>query len=163
MDLSGKNACVPSKVLSYLVDNDLSPDIAKALRLFSFDISHVNEISQFYNRPEGVLDPEIIAWCSKNGCVWITHDKSARKQHEIDLKTNRISVLWLHSSESFSAWTQFKTVVRVIEETQNLLSSAHGALHLRAGVHSGTRPIVIWAEKSKDMPKQPGKKAKLHQ
>ncbi len=64
MHLSGKTAFVQHKSFSVLVDNDINPDISKALRLFGFDIKHVQEIPQFNNknRPEGVEDPEIIEW-----------------------------------------------------------------------------------------------------
>ncbi len=55
--------------------------------------------------------------------------------------------------EAPQAWQQFKIVMRVIDETNRMLQSAHGALHLRAGLRGGSRPKVIWAEVVRDMPR----------
>lgn len=95
---------------SYLLDNDLSRDIATALRLFDFNIEHMSCISQFQNRSEGVGDPEIIDWCRDNGRVWITHDYQARKSHEADMKAAHICVVWIRGGTQegatwlFSRW-----------------------------------------------------------
>ena len=78
-----------------MIDKDLSPDIAAALGLFDFDITHVERVSQFQNRPEGVGGPEIIAWCEDNDRMWVTHDIKAKKKHKVDLRTTLISVLWM--------------------------------------------------------------------
>lgn len=113
---------------------------------------------QFQNRPEGVEDPEIIDWCKNNVRVWITHDKEARKKHEVKMKTARISVLWVRGHpEQFSNWQFFKVIVRVIDEMHRKLQAAHGAMHFRAGLRS-IQAEVVWAEDSKDRParvKQP--------
>ena len=154
MRWSGKIVLELRKISSYLVDNDLSPEIAKALRLFDFDIIHHNEVPQFQNRPQGIEDPEVIDWCRQNGRVWITADKAARKQHEVQIKTARISVLWLHGPpRAFPSWTQFKIVVRVLDQMERLLQSAHGALHFRASQKTGTRPKIMWAESPSDIPR----------
>ena len=57
MHWSGKIVFKSQKLLSFLLDNDLSPDIATALRLFDFDVIHLKDIPEFQNRPEGVDDP----------------------------------------------------------------------------------------------------------
>jgi len=69
---SGKIVSPQRRILRYLVDNDLSPDIAAALNHFDIDIMHVQSV--FPLRPEGVPDEEIIDWCGNNDAVWITHD-----------------------------------------------------------------------------------------
>ena len=115
---------------------------------------HMKEVPQFQNRPEGVLDPEIIAWCRDNARVWITHDIKAKKKHEADLKTNRISVLWIRGDpEQFAIWQQFKILVRIIDKLHQMLLSAHGAMHFQAGIKGTPTPKVVWTELSRDMPR----------
>ena len=122
--------------------------------LFDFDIQHVEWIPQFQNRPDGVDDPEIIRWCKKDARVWITHDIKAKKKHEADLKTNRISVLWLRGHpEKFATWQQFKIIVRVIDRLHQMLLSAHGAIHFQAGLKGSPTPKIVWAEYPRDMPR----------
>ena len=129
--------------------------MATALGLFEFDITHVEWVSQFQNRPEGVDDPEIIVWCKDNGRVWITHDIKAKKKHEVDLKANRISVLWIRGHpEQFATWQQFKILVRVIDKLHQMLLSAHGAMHFQAGIKGGPTPKVVWTELNRDSPRR---------
>ena len=162
MHWSGKIALKPQKPLCYLVDNDMSPDIAEALRLFNRDIIHFKSVPEFKNRPEGVEDPEIIEWCRVNGRLWITHDKEARKQYEVDLKSARINVLWLRGSpQEFAAWRQFKVVVRIIDKLEAMIQSSRGAMHFRAGLKGTPTPEVIWTELPRDMPRRESPKEKL--
>ena len=139
------------KIVRYLVDNDLSPDIATGLRPW-FDITHFLDIPELVNDPiKG--DKPCIEWCQQNGVVWITADKAARKRYRADLLASRISVLWIHGPSKFPSWLQFKIVVRVIDGTTRLQESAHGGLHMRAGVKGGPTPKVIWAEYARDRPR----------
>jgi len=122
----------------------------------------IHHDSAFHDRPKGVEDPEVIEWCRDNGRVWITHDKEARKKHDISIKTAHISVLWVHGHpEQFSNWQFFKVIVRVIDEMHRMLKAAHGAMHFRAGIRGRPTPEVIWAEQSRDMPKRE-KRVKLN-
>lgn len=119
------------------------------------DITHVEWVPQFQGRPEGVEDPEIIAWCKDDGRVWITHDIKAKKKHAADLKANRISVLWIRGHpEQFATWQQFKILVRVIDKLHQMLLSAHGAMHFQAGIKGGPTPKVVWTELSRDSPRR---------
>lgn len=109
---------------SFLLDNDLSPDIAVSLRLFGFDVLHVKEVPQFQDRPDIVEDPEIIQWCKGNSRAWITHDFAARRKHEATMKAARIHVIWvrgktqppqLQLGES-ATWRFYKMLVRTVDE-----------------------------------------------
>jgi len=123
------------------------------LGLFGFAVTHVKWIPEFRNRQEGIDDPEIIRWCKDDGRVWITHDIRAKKKHEADLKTNRISVLWIRGHpEQFSTWQQFKILVRVIDRLHQMLLSAHGAIHFQAGIRGTPTPKVLWTESPSDRP-----------
>ena len=142
------------------MDNDLSPDIAKSLRLFGFNIVHFKEIPQSQNHSPSVEDPEIIAWCKENHTVWTTHDFKARRQHEAAMKEARINVVWIRgktepkevTGES-ATWRFYKMLVRVIDELQRLLLASHGAMHFRISQKTGARPEVDWVESDEDKPK----------
>jgi len=130
--------------------------------LFSFDIKHMKEVPQFQNRSEGVLDPEVIAWCKDNKRVWITHDFEAKRKHLETMKTARISVVWVRgkteqteeTAGESATWRFFKTLVRTIDETQRLILSSHGAIHFRISQRPGSRPNIDWAESNYDKPKK---------
>jgi predicted nuclease of predicted toxin-antitoxin system len=147
--------------ISFLLDNDLSPDIATSLRLFEFDVIHHNEVPQFQNRTDIVEDHEIIQWCRDNRRTWITHDFEARRKHEGVMKAARIHVVWIRgktrpadqqSGES-ATWRFYKMLVRTIDELQRILLNSRGAMHFRISTNVGTRPNVGWAESSHDRPK----------
>jgi predicted nuclease of predicted toxin-antitoxin system len=124
-------------------------------------VIHTNDVPQFQNRTEGVLDPEIITWCKDNNRVWITHDFEARRKHIVAIKTARINVVWIRvttvENENMpgqsATWRIFKVIVRTIDESQRLLQSSHGAIHFRISLKSSSRPTIDWAESSYDRPR----------
>lgn len=132
------------------MDNDLAPDIAKALGFFGFDINHIKEISEL---SPGSSEPEIFDWCKRNGRTWITHDIEAKTKHAAALKLGRISVLWVRGHPEHSAnWIFFKIIVKAIDGFHEKLLKAHGAIHYRAT--RGQRGLIyIWAESEFDRPK----------
>jgi predicted nuclease of predicted toxin-antitoxin system len=147
--------------ISFLLDNDLSPDIATSLRLFEFDVIHHTDVPQFQNRTDIVEDPEIIQWCRDNGRTWITHDFEARRKHLAVMKAAHIHVVWIrgktepperHSGET-ATWRLYKMLVRTIDELRRTLLNCRGAMHFRISTNVGTRPNVDWAESSHDRPK----------
>jgi predicted nuclease of predicted toxin-antitoxin system len=161
MHWSGSIVFKQRGAINFLLDNDLSPDIAESLRLFDFDIIHFKEVPQFQNRTTGVEDPEIIGWCKGNHRAWITHDFKARRQHEAAMKEARIHVIWIRGrvepiekTGETATWRFYKMLVRVIDELQRILLASHGAMHFRISQKSKTRPEIDWAESDKDKPKR---------
>jgi predicted nuclease of predicted toxin-antitoxin system len=145
---SGKIVLEPFKPPRYLLDNDLAPGIATSLRLFNYDILHVNEVDEL-SPASG--DLEIFKWCKKNGRTWITHDIEAKTKHATSLKTNRISVLWIRGhTEQNANWFFFKIIVRELDKFHEKLLNAHGAIHYRA---TRTDLSYIWAESPLDKQK----------
>jgi len=131
------------------LDNDLAPCIAKALRLFSYDILHIQEVAEL--SPDS-SDPEIFNWCSLNGRTWITHDIEAKTKHASDLKKSRISVLWVRGHPKNNAnWFFFKMIVKEIDKFHEKLQRAHGAIHYRV-TRRGL--IYMWAELEFDRKKE---------
>jgi hypothetical protein len=142
---SGKIVLEPFKPPRYVLDNDLAPSIAKALRLFDFDIKHISEIPELSTSSS---DPDIFKWCKSNGRTWITHDIQAKTKHAASLKENNVSVLWVRGSPTKSAsWFYFKLIVRVIDNFHDKLNKAHGAIHYRV-TQSGL--VYIWADSEMD-------------
>ena len=133
----------------YLLDNDLSPDIAGALRLFEFDIQHITEIDDL---PANSSDPEIFNWCKSNGRAWITHDIKAKLKHSAELKKSKISALWVRGSlKERASWGYFKIIVKNIDKYHEKLKNSHGAIHYKAT--RGERGLLyVWAEAASDKP-----------
>jgi hypothetical protein len=103
-----------------------------------------------------VDDPEIIYWCKNNNRVWMTHDYESRRKHEEAMKLARINVVWIRGKvepaiigESAS-WRFLKLIVRSLDQLNQSLCSAHGAIHFKLSQKIGTRPEIYWAEYSFD-------------
>lgn len=132
------------------MDNDLSKDIAVALRVFGFDILHISETPDL---PDSSYEPEIFKWCALHGRTWITHDYEANKKHAADLKASKVSALWVRGNpDGASTWTFFKLLVRNIDLFQQKLSNAHGAIHYKA-IRGEQGLVFMWAESQYDRPK----------
>ncbi len=132
------------------MDNDLTPDIAVALRLFEYDILHIKEVAEL--SPDS-KEPEIFDWCRRNGRTWITHDIEAKTKHAPALKARRISVLWVRGHPEHRVnWEFFKIIVRQLDKFHDKLQRAHGAIHYRA-TRGEKGLIYIWAELEQDRPK----------
>lgn len=126
----------------YLLDDNLNRNIAEALRKFAWDVRTVIEVFQ----REGVSDDEIIDWLGKTSAVWITQDISAKRQYEFQLKTKRVSAVWIKQPKlGLSGWEQFKLVVRAIDRIHEKIKSSHGAVHFRLSKRGG--PSVTWEAK----------------
>jgi len=147
----------------------LSPDIASSLEPFGFEIVHIKklikEIPQFQNRPEGIPDPELYEYCRDNNYVFITHDYSARKQHEADIKAARIHVVWIRgkteevNGES-ATWRFFKVIVRSIDEIKRKVLSSYGAIHFRISRRTGSSPEIVWTQHPSDKSRRKPEKKK---
>src|SRR5438445_15960 len=82
---------------------------------------------------ESIPDEDIIARCAAEGRSWITADESARRQHELALKENLVSVLWVKRPKSgMSTAYQFAVVVTALLRFDIELSRNPGhAIHRR--------------------------------
>lgn len=48
---------------------------------------------------QGLKDPHIIQWLGGMRYTWITKDDKAKKEHESDIRTAQISVIWVSGLE----------------------------------------------------------------
>lgn len=146
---------------SFLIDADLSPDIAEALKRFDFDVIHTTQVPEFQDHLDHLYDPEIITWCNRNSRTWLTHDFDARRKHQEAMKVARIHVVWVRittkSNEKIpgesATWRIFKVIVRTIDEIGRRIRTSHGAIHFRINLGSRTSPTIDWTESNFDKPK----------
>ncbi len=73
----------------FLIDESLSPEVAKALILVDYNFVDVRSAI----RPQEVKDPEIIQWCQENEAIWVHADVAAPKKHGELLQTSGIRTL----------------------------------------------------------------------
>ena len=78
------NAVSNPPELRFILDESLSPAVAKALSLVEYDFVDV----RLAIRPQGVKDPEIIQWCQENEAIWVHADVAAREKHHGTLLQN---------------------------------------------------------------------------
>ena len=88
--MTGNAVSTPPEPL-FLLDESLSPAVAKALNLVDYNFVDV----RLAIRPQGVKDPEIIQWCQENMAIWVHADDRANRKHKKLLQTSGIRTLWL--------------------------------------------------------------------
>ena len=89
--MNGNLASNPDNPL-FLLDESLTPAVAKALALVGYNFATVEDV--FGQR--GATDPQIIDWCRNTDAVWVHADDRAKKQHGKQLQTSGIRTLWVY-------------------------------------------------------------------
>lgn len=124
----------------FLVDENLSPSVARAIAACGFDITSVQQ--EFEGR-SGVDDREIIDWLGQYGrqkSVWITADKSAAKAHAKCLLAKQNSVLWIYRpKKGLSKLQELQIISLLIEYLNDLISATQCPLYLKARLLTGKK------------------------
>jgi len=91
----------------------------------------------------------IIPRCATEGRSWITADESARRQHELALKENLVSVLWVKRPKSgMSTAYQFAVVVTALLRFDIELSRNPGhAIHCGVGSTLSASLERLWEKR----------------
>ena len=76
----------------FLLDESLTPPVAKALNLVGYRFESVLDVFRY----QGANDPDIIGWCRRHDAVWVHADDRAKKQHKVILSTSGIRTLWIY-------------------------------------------------------------------
>ena len=76
--------------MQFFLDENLPPQVARALALVGYPISHPDEHGK-----RGEKDPNLIRWLAQNQFVWITKDDDARKRHIVQIERTGVSVVWV--------------------------------------------------------------------
>ncbi|MDO8637644.1 MAG: hypothetical protein Q7R34_15665 [Dehalococcoidia bacterium] len=131
----------------------MSPAVAEALHVVSFDCIHV--LKQFPDYPDGSADDAVILeYCVRTRTIWITSDeKRERLIKRFPSQAQKVTLLLVKGPKNFPAWLQLKIIVRVLDELERKAIAAHGAIHFKATQSGGPSPTIIWTEHPQDRPK----------
>lgn len=131
--------------LKYLLDNCLNPRLAEALRLAGWDIRNVYEA--FGVGPtDQVLDEDIIPFCARENLALVTADEAARREHELALKTNRISVLWVQRPKTgmSTPYQHAHLAAALMRFDYHVYCTPKDAVHCSIGSTLGAVPKERW-------------------
>ena len=126
----------------YLVDESLTPAIARALYLCGYDIVFERDLDEF--KDKNLLgDEEIVQWLGEHGrqkSVWITADKDASKAHAKFILSKQNSVIWVFRPKTgLSNLHELILISLIIEHVNDLIANADTALYLRASFLKGKK------------------------
>ena len=139
------NAVSNPPELRFILDESLSPAVAKALSLVEYDFVDV----RLAIRPQGVKDPEIIQWCQENEAIWVHADVAAGKKHGTLLQNSGIRTLLVERPRSgMSPKEQLRVLSFVLPRLLNELERRRAPRHYVAKATNPTsaptlRPMSI--------------------
>ncbi len=130
-----------------MLDNCLNPNLATALELAGWDIKNVYQA--FSCGPtDQILDEDIIPWCAAEDRVLISADESARRDHELALKSNLVSVLWIQRPKTgMSTAYQHAHLAAALMRFDCVVAQRTEAIHCTDGWTLGAVPKEVWAER----------------
>lgn len=110
--------------MSFLVDEQLSPRIARALREMGKSVDHVYDISEL---GKGAKDPEVIGYCGRYDVCLISLDRAMlRTPHLYQLiHSAEVAAFYLRGKgkRAPTPWPAFKTLVKQWDEMERLAST----------------------------------------
>jgi predicted nuclease of predicted toxin-antitoxin system len=111
----------------FLLDENLSWRVAKALALCEYDVTHV--VSEPDLGP-GTPDEDIIRWCGSAGHVWVTTDHDPRSRHIRFglLPSHQVHVILLQPPPR-GLHAQLEAVVRNYDQWVRILSEQPAGSH----------------------------------
>ena len=118
----------------YLLDENLAPSVAKALRLVGYSIQTIEEVFGY----RGVKDPTIIKWCEDSDAVWIHADDNARREHARLINAAGISTVWLPRKKGvLSVKQQLSRLAYKMQAIESRVGGSKRPVHLKLS-DSGT-------------------------
>ena len=118
----------------FLLDENLAPSVAKALRLVGYSIQTIEEVFGY----RGVKDPVIIKWCEDSDAVWIHADDMARREHAKLIVAAGISTVWVpRPKEGLSAKQQLSRLAYKMQAIETRVAGSRRPVHLKLSA-SGT-------------------------
>jgi hypothetical protein len=84
------------KKITFYLDECFPYNIAYALKSFGHPITSWHE--EFQGQ-QGLKDPYLIPYLGGKSYIWITKDDEAKKEHENEIRTAGISVVWVRGLE----------------------------------------------------------------
>lgn len=138
--MTGNAASTPAEPL-FLLDESLSPAVAKALILVDYNFADV----RLAIRPQEVKDPEIIQWCRENDAIWVHADDQANRKHKKLLETSGIRTLWiLRPGGAMSRKEQLRILSSALPKLFENWEQSPGVRHYQATADKPTAaPSVV--------------------
>lgn len=117
----------------FLMDESLSPYVARALKLVDYDVLTV---SGAFPATIRVVDPNIINWCRDRNAIWVHADDRARKEHGMQIITTKIAFLWVYRPGGvMSAKDELRLLSYVLPDLIDKLEHHPKQRHYRASFH----------------------------
>jgi hypothetical protein len=118
-----------------MVDESLSPNVAKALGLVGYRTITRKEVTEWEGLAK-VTDPMVIPWCAANNAVWIHADDNARREHAKLIIAKGICTLWIYRPRGMlTNKEQLLILSHVLPEFLARLESKPGRKHYNAYIH----------------------------
>jgi predicted nuclease of predicted toxin-antitoxin system len=128
------------KLSEFFLDENLPPQVARALALVGYPITHPDAHSK-----RGAKDPELITWLAQNQLTWITKDDNARKKHIGQIRQAGVSVVWVRGLEGRKNTLTVQQVHLLLtvrlQELTDTLREAPGPRHFMLYL-SGKRAVL---------------------
>ncbi len=126
--------------MRFFLDENLPPQVARALALVGYPISHPAEHGK-----RGEKDPELITWLAQNQFVWVTIDDDARKRHIGHIGRAGVSVVWVRGLDGRKNRVTIKQVHLMLtvklEDLIEKLAASNRPLHYMVYL-AGKRPVL---------------------
>ena len=115
-----------------LIDESLSPNVAKALGLVGYKMLTVSEVDDFRGM-DRVSDQTLIPWLGVHDIVWVHADDNAKREHRKLIIANRIRTLWVYRPKGkMSSRDQLTVLCHVLPEFLENLRSKPQKKHYAA-------------------------------
>ena len=115
-----------------MLDESLSPNVAKALRLVGYNFTTVSEAFKH----SGVPDPEIIKWTKASNAIWVHADDRAKKKHRAQILSAGIRTLWVYRPKwGMSSKEQLRILSYVLPNLIEQYAQHPRRLHYEIAVH----------------------------
>jgi len=136
------------KKVTFFLDECLPYQIAYALKSFGHPITSWHE--EFQGQ-QGLKEPYLIPYLGAKGYTWITKDDEAKKEHENEIRTAGISVVWVRGLEREKGkprrnFIKVKDVHRMLtdklDHIAEMMLNSKTSLHFLLYMKSGGVPAV---------------------
>lgn len=137
--MTGNPESLPRWPLSvaFYVDECLPPQIAEALALVDYPITHPSAHGRL-----GEKDELLLPWLGEQGYVWVTRDDAAKKAHRSLFIEHNVSALWVRGMDRKKAnplgvHDLFLMLASKLERVAERVAAAKGPLHSMVHMKSG--------------------------
>jgi len=141
-----RSSHIPKKV-TFFLDECLPYPIADALKSFGYPI--ISWYEEFKGQ-QGIKEPYLIQYLGAKEYTWITKDDEAKKEHESEIRTAGISVIWIRGLEREKGKPKknnirIKDVHRILTDKLDILeteiSNSNRSLYYMLWIDTTGKPV----------------------